>query len=82
MEVKPWKAVKLNIKCVLIYVQTQDAHSIVPDFDQDSSLFGVYDGHGGKSCRHCSVLVIYLSLTFKPPVYKIGTPVPFLDFSV
>ena len=26
----------------------QDAHCIVPDFDGSSSLFGVYDGHGGK----------------------------------
>lgn len=26
----------------------QDAHCIIPDFDGGSSLFGVYDGHGGK----------------------------------
>ena len=26
----------------------QDAHSIVPDFDKDTSLFAVYDGHGGE----------------------------------
>lgn len=41
-----------NIGCALIYLQIQDAHSIVPNFDQNSSLFGVYDGHGGKYCRH------------------------------
>ena len=27
---------------------SQDAHCVVPDFDEGSSFFGVYDGHGGK----------------------------------
>lgn len=26
----------------------EDAHSCLPDFDEDTSFFGVYDGHGGK----------------------------------
>ena len=36
-------------EAVVVVVVLQDAHSIVPDFDKGSSLFGVYDGHGGKS---------------------------------
>lgn len=29
----------------------QDALCIVPEFDGSSSLFGVFDGHGGKCLR-------------------------------
>ncbi|XP_064382077.1 protein phosphatase 1G-like isoform X2 [Halichondria panicea] len=29
-------------------IAMEDSHSVVPHFDQDSSLFAVYDGHGGK----------------------------------
>ena len=28
----------------------QDAHSVIPNFDTDTSLFAVYDGHGGELC--------------------------------
>lgn len=26
----------------------QDAHSVIPNFGTDTSLFAVYDGHGGE----------------------------------
>ena len=31
-----------------IFLCAQDAHCVVPNFEKDSSLFGVYDGHGGR----------------------------------
>ena len=34
------------------HTHTQDAHSMDPDFDQDSALFAVYDGHGGLCFIH------------------------------
>lgn len=34
-------------KC-LCFLTVQDAHSAVPEYDVDSSLFAVYDGHGGN----------------------------------
>ena len=34
------------------HIHTQDAHSMDPDFDQDSALFAVYDGHGGLCFIH------------------------------
>ena len=38
----------------------QDAHSIIPHFDEGSSYFGVYDGHGGTHTVHvhCSVCLL------------------------
>ena len=31
---------------------SQDAHSIIPRMDEETSLFAVYDGHGGKTIAH------------------------------
>lgn len=29
-------------------VSLQDAHNCILDFDEDTAMFAVYDGHGGK----------------------------------
>jgi len=34
----------------------QDAHSIIPQLDDQTSLFAVYDGHGGKEVALYSAL--------------------------
>lgn len=28
---------------------SQDAHNSIPDFDEDTAMFAVYDGHGGNA---------------------------------
>lgn len=28
---------------------SQDAHNCIPEFDEDTAMFAVYDGHGGKT---------------------------------
>ena len=33
----------------------QDAHNCIPEYDENASLFAVYDGHGG------SEVAVYLS---------------------
>lgn len=30
---------------------SQDAHNCAPEFDEDTAMFAVYDGHGGKTKR-------------------------------
>ncbi|XP_077284941.1 putative protein phosphatase CG10417 isoform X2 [Arctopsyche grandis] len=36
-------------------VKQEDAHNVILDFDTDSSLFAVYDGHGGAEvAKYCS----------------------------
>lgn len=40
--------VSIIVTCVcLCVVCLQDAHNCLLDFDEDTSLFAVYDGHGG-----------------------------------
>lgn len=36
-----------NILMALVSV-LQDAHNCIPEFDKDTAMFAVYDGHGGK----------------------------------
>lgn len=41
--------VKINV-CfypVMMNVSVQDAHNCILDFDEDTAMFAVYDGHGG-----------------------------------
>uniref|UniRef100_A0A8C6UYF7 Protein phosphatase 1G n=1 Tax=Neogobius melanostomus TaxID=47308 RepID=A0A8C6UYF7_9GOBI len=36
-------------------VSMEDAHNCIPDFDEDTSMFSVYDGHGGEEVAlYCS----------------------------
>ncbi|KAK7913379.1 hypothetical protein WMY93_013590 [Mugilogobius chulae] len=36
-------------------VSMEDAHNCIPDFDEDTAMFSVYDGHGGEEVAlYCS----------------------------
>lgn len=38
----------------------QDAHNCILDFDEDTAMFAVYDGHGGKfDCRLLLVKTLF-----------------------
>lgn len=37
----------VNKQCSLD-LSLQDAHNCILDFDEDTAMFAVYDGHGGK----------------------------------
>eukprot|EP01018_Ginkgo_biloba_P011148 Gb_03378 [translate_table: standard] len=48
----------------------EDAHAAVPDFDNCTSFFGVYDGHGGKVvAKFCAK---YLHQVVKSEAYRKG----------
>lgn len=58
----------------------QDAHNIILDFDENTSLFAVYDGHGGAEvASYCShKLPNYIKDT---SAYKTGEMVQALEES-
>ena len=33
---------------IFVFVLSQDAHNCITEFDKDTAMFAVYDGHGGK----------------------------------
>lgn len=40
----------VNAVCILIcIVLSQDAHNCIPEFDEETAMFAVYDGHGGNT---------------------------------
>jgi protein phosphatase 1G len=45
-------------------VGMEDAHVIVPEFDESTTLFAVFDGHGGEPLHVPTLLVCYLILKF------------------
>lgn len=40
-----------------VFMCLQDAHNCILDFDEDTSMFAVYDGHGGNILR-CTVVFV------------------------
>uniref|UniRef100_A0A3Q3LQG9 protein-serine/threonine phosphatase n=1 Tax=Labrus bergylta TaxID=56723 RepID=A0A3Q3LQG9_9LABR len=52
-------------------VSMEDAHNCIPDFDEDTAMFAVYDGHGGEEVAlYCSK---YLPIIIKEQkTYKDG----------
>lgn len=34
--------------CIVVLVALQDAHNCIPEFDEETAMFAVYDGHGGN----------------------------------
>lgn len=43
--------------CIFVFVVPQDAHNCIPEFDEETAMFSVYDGHGGNTRTHA---VFYL----------------------
>lgn len=43
-------------------VSLQDAHNCILDFDEDTAMFAVYDGHGGKS--ECKLVYLTVKTLF------------------
>lgn len=41
--------VSLTKTCIALISVSQDAHNCIPDFDEDTAMFAVYDGHGGET---------------------------------
>lgn len=54
--------VNFHIVHIIIFpplVVLQDAHNCIPEFDEETAMFSVYDGHGGKRVALCSLYIIY-----------------------
>lgn len=45
-----------------LFVVPQDAHNCIPEFDEETAMFSVYDGHGGKIHTYCTVETKLFSL--------------------
>lgn len=42
---------------LLFFVFLQDAHNCILEFDEETAMFAVYDGHGGNThCRFCVIV--------------------------
>lgn len=53
---------------------SQDAHNCIPEFDEETAMFSVYDGHGGitlaLTCFHNCFLGVYMVIfTLSPAVW-------------
>lgn len=35
--------------CIFVSVVLQDAHNCILEFDEETAMFAVYDGHGGNT---------------------------------
>lgn len=62
-----------NVMCIFVFLVPQDAHNCIPEFDDETAMFSVYDGHGGNTHAHCINTVSYL-------YYFVGYIVAFTAF--
>lgn len=42
----------------------QDAHNCIPEFDEETAMFAVYDGHGGNTPTHMHTLPVSVQTFF------------------
>lgn len=42
-------AVVSVLMCIFVFAMSQDAHNCILEFDEDTAMFSVYDGHGGNT---------------------------------
>lgn len=57
------------LMCIFVFAVSQDAHNCIPEFDEETAMFSVYDGHGGNtdtysSQQHVLFLILRLTLLF------------------
>lgn len=46
--IKYTRYLELDFDCCVLSVP-QDAHNCIPEFDEETAMFAVYDGHGGNA---------------------------------
>lgn len=54
----------------------QDAHNCIPEFDEETAMFAVYDGHGGNTPTHMHTLPVSVQTFF----FKYQLKIHFLYF--
>ncbi len=47
---------------VFLFVLSQDAHNCIPEFDEETAMFAVYDGHGGNTHIHIISYISFCSI--------------------
>lgn len=39
----------MSLQCLICALVLQDAHNCILEFDEETAMFAVYDGHGGNT---------------------------------
>lgn len=56
------------------FVCVQDAHNCILEFDEETAMFAVYDGHGGNT-HYTNIYILYLN-TNLTIFYDLAKPLP------